>query len=249
MSYEAYLDQNKRKIMKARDAAINQINQKFYCKTLGCNACMTLVDAANPDSAYFRRLPSSPKLSSIFCSADGIFNPTEYEEKKFNFENLADKIIKESENANIRGVGNSEVHGGGGKKSISTVKQIYLMCRKYTEYNGFCTNNILADERNFEKNKDGIVGKRIVQCTCYHKVKDEFSYIMNYPSFPYKNGKHIRIDFKNKDLFWDFYNKVKKSNHKELILVLGEWKRENKGENYIARCSIFKNRQYSFLKS
>lgn len=88
-----------------------------------------------------------------------------------------------------------------------------------------------------------------MQCTCYHKVKDEFSYIMNYPSFPYNNGKHIRIDFKNKALFWDFYNKVKKSNHKELILVLGEWRRENVGENYIARCSIFKNRQYSFLKS
>ena len=73
---------------------------------------------------------------------------------------MADKIINGSESTHTRGVGNSEVHGGGGKKSISTVKQIYLMCRKYTEYNGFCTNKILADERNFEENEGGIVGKK-----------------------------------------------------------------------------------------
>ena len=52
MAYEAYLDKEKKFILKAKDAAINHISQTFYCKTLGCKACMTLVDASHPESAY-----------------------------------------------------------------------------------------------------------------------------------------------------------------------------------------------------
>mgnify|MGYP000805771000 FL=1 len=210
---------------------------------------MTLVDASHPESAYFRRLPNSPEHASIFCSADGNFNPTEYEEKKFDFEYLAEKIMKEHDRKKSYRLKNIVINGGGGKKSISTVKQMYLMCRKYAVYNGIRTNQILADERNFTENRNGILGKKIVQCTYYHKIKNEFSCIMNYPSFPYPSGKYIRIDFEKSKLFWEFYNKVKTSNHKELILVLGDWKTRKVGDDYIAECVIYRNRQYSFLKS
>ena len=225
------------------------VNKTFYCKTLGCKTRMTLVNAANPENAYFRKIPSSPDHLSVLCSADGFFEPTKYEENRFNFEDLADKIMSEMSDKRIHGSSSVELHGGGGRKSISTVKQIYLMCRKYTEYNGIKTNGILADERNFEQNKNTITGKKIVQCTYYHKVYNEFSLIMNYPSFPYKNGKHIRIDFEDENLFWEFYRKVKPSNHKELILILGDWKTEKIRDEYIARCTVYRKRQYSFLKS
>lgn len=249
MAYEAYLDKEKKIVLKAKNAAINHINKTFYCKTLGCKTRMTLVNAANPENAYFRKIPSSPDHLSVLCSADGFFEPTKYEENRFNFEDLADKIMSEMSDKRIHGSSSVELHGGGGRKSISTVKQIYLMCRKYTEYNGIKTNGILADERNFEQNKNTITGKKIVQCTYYHKVYNEFSLIMNYPSFPYKNGKHIRIDFEDENLFWEFYRKVKPSNHKELILILGDWKTEKIRDEYIARCTVYRKRQYSFLKS
>lgn len=249
MAYEAYLDKEKKIVLKAKNAAINHINKTFYCKTLGCKTRMTLVNAANSENAYFRKIPSSPDHLSVLCSADGFFEPTKYEENRFNFEDLADKIMSEMSDKRIHGSSSVELHGGGGRKSISTVKQIYLMCRKYTEYNGIKTNGILADERNFEQNKNTITGKKIVQCTYYHKVYNEFSLIMNYPSFPYKNGKHIRIDFEDENLFWEFYRKVKPSNHKELILILGDWKTEKIRDEYIARCTVYRKRQYSFLKS
>lgn len=249
MAYEAYLDKEKKIVLKAKNAAINHINKTFYCKTPGCKTRMTLVNAADPENAYFRKIPSSPDHLSVLCSADGVFEPTKYEENRFNFEDLADKIMSEISDKRIHGSSSVELHGGGGRKSISTVKQIYLMCRKYTEYNGIKTNEILADERNFEQNKNTITGKKIVQCTYYHKVYNEFSLIMNYPSFPYKNGKHIRIDFEDENLFWEFYRKVKPSNHKELILILGDWKTEKTRDEYIARCTVYRKRQYSFLKS
>ena len=145
MAYEAYLDKEKKIVLKAKNAAINHINKTFYCKTLGCKTRMTLVNAANPENAYFRKIPSSPDHLSVLCSADGFFEPTKYEENRFNFEDLADKIMSEMSDKRIHGSSSVELHGGGGRKSISTVKQIYLMCRKYTEYNGIKTNGILAD--------------------------------------------------------------------------------------------------------
>ena len=36
MAYEAYLDKEKKILLKAKDAAINHINKTFYCKTPGC---------------------------------------------------------------------------------------------------------------------------------------------------------------------------------------------------------------------
>ena len=204
MAYEAYLDKEKKIVLKAKNAAINHINKTFYCKTLGCKTRMTLVNAANPENAYFRKIPSSPDHLSVLCSADGFFEPTKYEENTLDRVFLADKIMSEMSDKRIHGSSSVELHGGGGRKSISTVKQIYLMCRKYTEYNGIKTNGILADERNFEQNKNTITGKKIVQCTYYHKVYNEFSLIMNYPSFPYKNGKHIRIDFEDEIYFGNF---------------------------------------------
>lgn len=72
MAYEAYLDKEKRFKLQAKDASINHVNRIFYCKTPGCKTCMTLVDAAHPERAYFRKLPNSPEHSSVFVSAEGI---------------------------------------------------------------------------------------------------------------------------------------------------------------------------------
>ena len=43
------------------------------------------------------------------------------------------------------------INGGGGKKSISTVKQMYLMCRKYAVYNGIRTNQFWQMKETLQK--------------------------------------------------------------------------------------------------
>lgn len=107
---------------------------------------------------------------SIFCSADGNFDSTEYDEKRFDFEKAAENLLKEASESNPtvstnRGV----ITGGGGKKVLSTVNKIYCMCRKYDVYNGIDTTDILDDDRDFKKYERGINGNKIVQCTEYHK--------------------------------------------------------------------------------
>ena len=247
--YIAYRDKNKTREIKAKDATIADANKRFYCKTPNCKACMTLVNVADSNRAHFRRIPSGPSHSSIFCSADGIFDPTEYDEVKFDFDKVADKTMNTNDSHSKSATTDREIiTGGGGKKAISTVHQIYCMCRKYETYNGYCTDNILADERNFSRYKDGIVGNKIVQCTFFHKIKDKFAYCMNYPSFPYQDGKYIRINFRDEELFWYFYRKFKGTNHKELIIILGDWRFSEVTVEYIAECEIYTKRQIHFLK-
>lgn len=250
MPYEAFKDRKKKQKIKAKDATIEDTKREFYCKTPECKAVMTLVSAANSEKAYFRRKPSGDKHISIFCSADGNFDTTEYDEKTFDFEKVAENLLKEASGTNQPGsTGGGVITGGGGKRILSTVNQIYCMCRKYEVYNGIDTTDILADERDYKKYEHGINGNKIVQCTAYHKVKDELSYKMNFPSFPFPgSNKYVKLNFVTEELFWYFYNKFKTTNHKELIIAFGKWKAPEVLGEYIAECTIYKKRQIHFLK-
>ncbi|MDR2546814.1 MAG: hypothetical protein LBC96_04785 [Lachnospiraceae bacterium] len=250
MPYKAYRDSSKTKEIKTCDTTIIDKGKTFYCHTQGCKAVMTLVNSGDSERAHFRRISSSPNHSSIFCSADGYFDPTEYDEAMFDFNVIFRKLMNPSDSPsnNDKKVGKdtNPIIGGGGKKQLSTVRQIYYMCRKYDEYNNYSSRDILADERNYATYKNGIIGNKIVQCTPYHKFHEEFAYKMNYPSFPYPNGKYIKLNFLTEKLFWEYYNKFKTTNYKDLIAILGNWTLPQSDEMYIAECTINNSRQIYF---
>lgn len=250
MPYKAYRDVNKTQAVKSSNTNLSDHGKEFYCKTKGCPACMSIVHAGNPDRAFFRLKTGGKNLehTSIFCSADGMFDPTEYDETQFKpndiFENL---LAPPGEKKKAIGDGNTTVTGGGGKKSISTVFQIYCMCRKYKQYNGYLSDDILADERNFNMYRNGIEGNKLVQCTPFCKVYEKYEYKMNYPSFPYPNGKHVKLKFLTQELFWKYYKKFKDRNHKNMVVILGHWT-ESDSDEFIAECTINNTRQIKFLK-
>lgn len=249
MPYKAYRDIEKTKEIKACETTIDDVGEKFYCSTIGCRALMTLVNGGNPEHAYFRRISSSPRHSSIFCSADGHFDPTKYDESTFKWEDVFAKLLHPANASKSKvGKGRATITGGGGRKTISTVHQIYCMCRKYKTYNGYLSDDILADERNSNKYKIGIYGKKIVQCTPYHKVYNELAYEMNYPLFPYKDCKHIKLNFSNKELFWTYYRKFRNTDYKNLLIVLGNWTLLSSSNEFIAECTINTACQIYFLK-
>lgn len=70
----------------------------FYCKTDHCPAKMTIVNSANPKKAYFRRYSKGPEHISTLCSADGFFDPTKYNESKFNPATIFDRILSTTKN-------------------------------------------------------------------------------------------------------------------------------------------------------
>lgn len=55
------------KTINAKDVKITEVREIFCCKTKGCPAKMSIVNAGNIQKAFFRRLPSSPKHISVAC--------------------------------------------------------------------------------------------------------------------------------------------------------------------------------------
>ncbi len=250
MPYKAYRDVNKTQLIEASKTTLADYGKEFYCKTQGCPARMSIIHADNPERAFFRAKTGgkNPKHTSIFCSADGVFDPTDYDETQFEPTDIFGKLlVPSSEKRKTVGNGNTTVTGGGGKKPPTTVFQIYCMCRKYKQYNGYLTDDILADERNFNKYCDGIKGNKLVQCTPFCKVHQKYEYKMNYPSFPYPKGKHVKLKFLTKELFWEYYNKFKDKKHKNMVVILGDWS-ECESSEFIAECTINNTHQIKFLK-
>ncbi|MDF2605835.1 MAG: hypothetical protein K0S34_25 [Bacillales bacterium] len=249
MPYEAYRDIKKSQKIKAQDTTIVDIKKEFYCITPGCKAEMILVNGANSEKSYFRRRQSGDKHISIICSADGNFDTTLYDEKSFDFEKVAKNLLNAPSKTNpVGSTSGGVITGGGGKVMLSTVNQIYFMCRKYEEYNGIKTTEILADDRNYKKYLNGINGYKIVQCTAYYGNKTGLYYIMNFPLFPFSKKNYVKLNFETKELFTYFSNKVGTTNHKELIIVFGDWKTHTVLTEYIAECTISKKRQVHFLR-
>lgn len=250
MPYCAYRDAQKKYLVKASGVTIADKDKIFYCKTAGCKAQLKIVNVADSNRAFFRRLSRKEEHSSILCSADGNFDLTKYSESEFDFDVISSNLMSSSTIlSGAVGTGNKSVSGGGGIRPISKLLQIYLMCRKYETYNDINTSDILVDERNFSTYSKGISGTKVAQCTYYHKFKDEFSLRMNSPCFPYPNGKYLKINFSSEKLFWDFYNKLKTSNHRELIIVLGDWKtQDNENDMYMSECIINTKNQIHILK-
>lgn len=248
MPYKAYRDVNKTKEIESSKTTLADVGGQFYCKNENCKALMSVVNGGDSERAFFRRKANGPAHISNFCSADGYFDPTEYEESKFHPDNIFEKIINPANNtgANIR-KGTTTATGGGGKKAISTVRKIYYMCRKYDIYNGYFSDDILVDERNFHRYQNRIEGNQLVQCTPYCKVYKKLEYKMNYPSYPYKNGKLLKLKFATEALFWEYYNKFKNKKPNSFVVILGNWQ-ECDSDEFIAECVINKTRQIYFLE-
>ena len=70
---------------------------------------------------------------------------------------------------------------------------------------------------------------------------------MNYPSFPYPKGKHIKLKFLTEKLFWQYHEKFKDRNHKNMVVILGYWTKCDSDE-FIAECTINNTHQIKFLK-
>ncbi|MGY4786790.1 hypothetical protein ACVNSY_03310 [Bacillus sp. OHL2] len=116
MPYKAYRDINKTLEIRACDTTIEDTKKTFYCSTKDCKALMTLVNGGDSERAHFRRRSSSPKHSSIFCSADGNFASTEYDEYQFNFDDISTKLIDPPSKPKRKvGKGTTTLTGGGGK--------------------------------------------------------------------------------------------------------------------------------------
>lgn len=249
----AYMNNKDGNPIPANKVAIHQKDNHFICCTEGCTARMILVKAGT-DSAYYRSNRIIDHVSP-WCVKNSIkFKPSDYDESRFDlnfaFESMLglNHSIKEISRG---GTGTRTGTVGGSKQlRIHTLPLLYSMCLnvgKNGYYNNCLIDDILSDDENYERYKNGINGFKIVEVSKYHKVQGEFAFIMNYPTYNRIKSSWVKIEFEDKELFWSQYNKLKESNHIEPIIIAGEWESVDNKE-YHSKCVIHKKTQIYYVK-
>lgn len=242
MPNNAHIYSKNGKVIAASDCTIKDVGKKFFCSTEKCYAEMILVNAANPLAAYFRSKDKSKHISNMCIKNSIQFYDSDYDESRFDLDFAFESMIGGKQRIKRGTTGSSTGNVGGGKHlRIHTLPKLYAMCiskSKKDKYNGILIDDLLVDDENYEKYSKGIFGKKIVETSKYHKVKDEFAFIMNYPAENFGKDSWVKIIFKDEDMFWEQYKKLKESKHIEPIIIAGNWDKADEEAEYHSQCII-----------
>lgn len=252
MPYEAREGSKSGPIVKACNCKITDMKKIYYCKTDGCNAFMSIVNAGNVEEAYFRRKPSSPHHINANCVRCGIvFDRSKYDETKFSKVNAFKWLFNKSELTHKGNTGSRRGKVGGGNIGLRSLGRIYDMCvtlGKSNSYNGELINDLFADEENYSKYRRNLNGCLIVECSYYKKVYNEAAILFNYPTNFRIAHDVIKVKFEDEEMCWQQFNKLKKCHHTEPIAIAGDWKVVFGNSEYQAECTIYSGRQIYYVK-
>ncbi len=212
MPASAYRDKNKTQYVLAKECTATDVNQIFYCETIGCDATMELVAyQSEKQNPYFRCI--HPHSHSANCvPADNNFNSTDYTDVGLNIPAVINNLCNENER---NGIARPRKHSGGrGKKRIPSQFKTLYNCLKahsiYEEYAGAKVMEWLIDGRIPEKNNPFIFdsinnfpGYHIVECHLF-KV-DPTSHIF-FMTNVITGASNINLCCKNIEI----YNKLRK---------------------------------------
>ena len=254
MPIKAYMNIKTGTPILANKVKINEKNNTFICCTPSCNAEMILVGAGT-GNAYFRSKNIKKHISNQCIKNSITFNPSKYDENYFDLNFAFESMLGLNHSIRtidrgITGIKKGNV-GGSKKLRIHTLPLLYAMCLSVGKsgfYNKISINELLADNENYNKYYNGIEGYRIVETSMYHKVKDEFAFIMNYPAENFGLNSWVKIIFQSKDIFWKQYDKLKNSNHIEPIIIAGNWEIVKDTSDYHSQCIIYTEDQIYYAK-
>ena len=252
MPLKAYKEHKDGQVIDAAKCTVEDRNKLFFCLTPGCEAVMKIVNVGS-SHAYFRTLPSSPNHISDECNARTCESvPYIYDESEFTkeeaFKWLFKKPAKRKDNPDSERNSTTKP-GNHNRRSLGTLYPA-LKSRKKTEtYNKVLIDDILADNENHMKYQAGLSGYKIVECTYYKKEFNKLALIFNYPTNYWERKAHVRILFDDKDVFKEYYEIFKTSNHKEKVVIAGDWSLVTGNSEYNCECYIHSKRQIYISKN
>lgn len=248
MAFKANINSPDGKTYNAKDVPIDLHKRPFYCSTPGCRARMTHCNGGSGDD-YFRSLNINEHISPNCIKKSVIFKHSEYDENRFDLKFAFESMLSIPHNVHQHRTKNTnpKTIGGGRHNRIHTLPLLYALCLhvgKSGTYNGFLIDDILADDENYERYSKGIEGYKLVETSMFHKVKNEYAIILNYPCDNRNRDSWVRVNFENVDLFWTVYNRMKNSSHLQPIIISGDWfSPENKTTEHHSECNIISNKQ------
>ncbi|MCC8159258.1 MAG: hypothetical protein LIO50_08590 [Phascolarctobacterium sp.] len=226
MAMYVYKDEARTEKLLAKNAQKADKNTRFYCPNSNCNAYMYICNVDGISMAYFRARRSYGHIDGCIHSSSNGFNPNNYQEDMFQFENALSKLMNPSksqikkETPGENGTGESE------SKPLHTIRQIYSMCKSYDctdDYNGKEIGQMLIDDRSIYMYPKGVFGWRIIEGKIkkplfYDNDKREITLVA-----PIKNVKYeCVLNFDDDALFKDVRNNIY-ANRNKVIVIASQW--------------------------
>lgn len=246
MAREAYREKTRETKVFATDITVRDKDTFFYCPNKDCNAILKIRDiGGNP---YFASERQHKHIEDCPYRAGKSYH--DYDEDKFNLDNMFDFLINDSNNQHS--YKKSDTHSDkkdnanteNSKGPIRTLKNFYYMCKDYSidsTYNGYYIGKMLLDERSLKKyHSKGIFGKKVIECESLSYDRDEKiikSKIGNYT---------LILKFQDQKLYDDtvarIYNNAPPNKFSGLrILVAGDWIKTAKFNHF--ETTIFSKKQ------
>ena len=192
MSNIACEEEDRSTIIYAEIAKEENVDTEYYCPNKECNARLKICSIDGLMRPHFRadrehkHIENCPYGSNIVSNTDYY----KYNQEKFDFDRAIENMFHINNQRNNNGnIENDEINNNpDNSKPISTIKQIYAMCKNTNVMDKYANIEIckmLVDNRSMFFYINGIFGNKIVECKVrgryYSKEKQEvYLYIENY---------------------------------------------------------------------
>ena len=253
MSNIACKEEDRSTIIYAEIAKEENVDTEYYCPNKECNARLKICSIDGLIRPHFRadrehkHIENCPYGSNIVSKTDYY----KYNQEKFDFDRAIENMFHiNNQRNNNRNVENDEINNNpDNSKPISTIKQIYAMCKNTNVMDKYANIEIykmLLDNRSipFYINDD-ILGNKIIECKVrggyyYSKEKQEvYLYIENYK---------LVLHFNDNRLF-DSIIRTIWNNRSKTIIVAGNWKKIQNNNNVITcYTTIVTKKQIGIIK-
>ena len=251
MSNIACKDENRSTIIYAEIAKEKNVDAEYYCPNKECDARLKICSINGLMRPHFRadrehkHIENCPYGSNIVSNTDYY----KYNQEKFDFNNAIENMLHINNQRNNNGyIENDEINNNSdNSKPISTIKQIYAMCKNTNvrdKYVNIEIYKMLVDNRSMFFYINGIFGNKIVEC----KIRGEYFYCKEKQEIYLHVKKYkLVLHFNDNELF----NSIKHTiwnNKSKTIIVAGNWKKIQNNNVITCHTTIITKKQIGIIK-
>ena len=246
----AYRDKERRHIVLASEALEEDRDKSFYCPYPLCNSKLFLCAVDGSRKAYFRATKSAYKhiANCPYANSSVIYDSNKFNQLNFSFVNAMQDLFVKNNSKSAPSDYKSSIHGEQANHTISTIKQIYSICKQFPPdytYGNEKIGRMILDDRTAYWYPKGVYGFKIIEACVKGRLYDnDKNKIYLVASIANPNYNFI-LSIPDINLYRKIRNMVFENNDK-LIIVAGDWKSSNLGYYYFETI-IYSDKQISIL--
>lgn len=250
LANHAYRDKERRDIILASEALEEDRDKSFYCPNPLCNSKLFVCAVDGSRKAYFRATKSAYKhiANCPYANSSVVFDDNKFNQSDFSFANAMQDLLVKKNSEPSRRNGKRSLYGAHDNHTLSTIKQIYSMCKQFPPHHSYGDEKIgkmILDDRTAYWYPKGVFGCKITESCVKGRFYDNDKHEI-YLVAPVANPNyHFILSVSDINLYKKIRNMVFE-NQDKFVIVAGDWKPSNLGYGYFGT-RIYSDRQIYIL--